>query len=130
MLGTLTCLGNPERCLELYERAAINLQAPSGFRVEVCRYQGGGCQSHQLDPDHPLAEGFRLAQDETGQPRSTTSFTGGTDARYFARAGTPALVYGPGSLDQAHAPDEFVPVAELHLAQRQLTLAALSFLRR
>ncbi|HEY6425260.1 MAG TPA: M20/M25/M40 family metallo-hydrolase [Pseudonocardiaceae bacterium] len=68
------------------------------------------------------------AQRATGHPAHTLPFTGGTDARYFAMAGTPALVYGPGSLEQAHAPDEYVPVAELHRAERQLTLAALTFL--
>jgi acetylornithine deacetylase/succinyl-diaminopimelate desuccinylase-like protein len=44
-------------------------------------------------------------------------------------AGPPAVVYGPGDLAQAHAPDEYVPVAELELASRQLVAAALAFLR-
>jgi len=38
-----------------------------------------------------------------GHPRLNV----GDFARYFAKAGTPAIVYGPGSLQQAHAPDEF-----------------------
>jgi acetylornithine deacetylase/succinyl-diaminopimelate desuccinylase-like protein len=55
-------------------------------------------------------------------------FAGGTDARYFAMAGTPAIVYGPGNLEHAHAPDEYVPVTELRLAEQQIRLAALAFL--
>ncbi|MGH3939528.1 MAG: M20 family metallopeptidase [Pseudonocardiaceae bacterium] len=112
----------------IYEAAADTVQRDSAVSILVERYQGGGCQSHYIDPDHRLAESVAQAQRATGQIARTLPFTGGTDARYFAMAGTPALVYGPGSLEQAHAPDEYVPVAELRLAQRQLTLAALTFL--
>jgi acetylornithine deacetylase/succinyl-diaminopimelate desuccinylase family protein len=113
----------------LYEKAAEALRTRSNVTVAVTRYQGGGCQSHRIDADHLLAQAFRLAQAETGQPASATSFAGGTDARYFASAGTPAVVYGPGSLEQAHAPDEYVPVAELRLAEQQIRVASLAFLR-
>jgi succinyl-diaminopimelate desuccinylase len=113
----------------LYEKAAETVRTMCDVTVAVTRYQGGGCQSHRIDPGHPLARAFQLAQRETGQAASTTPFAGGTDARYFAMGGTPAVVYGPGSLAQAHAPDEYVPVAELRLAERHLRTAALAFLR-
>jgi len=113
----------------LYEKAAATVRTMCDVTVAVTRYQGGGCQSHRIDADRPLARAFQLAQHEIGQAASTTPFAGGTDARYFAKAGTPAVVYGPGSLAQAHAPDEYVPVAELRLAERQLQTAALAFLR-
>jgi acetylornithine deacetylase len=37
----------------------------------------------------------------------------GTEAGHFARAGIPAVICGPGSIDQAHKPDEFVALSEL-----------------
>jgi acetylornithine deacetylase len=37
----------------------------------------------------------------------------GTDAGCFQRAGLPTVVMGPGHIDQAHKPDEFIAVAEL-----------------
>ena len=37
----------------------------------------------------------------------------GTDAGCFQRAGLPTVVLGPGHIDQAHKPDEFIAVAEL-----------------
>lgn len=37
----------------------------------------------------------------------------GSDLRLLAAAGIPAVQYGPGDIDLAHAPDEFVPVAEV-----------------
>lgn len=112
----------------LYQRAAANVGG-EGLVVTVEPYQGGGRPSHHVEPDHPLVRAFVSAQDATGEPFATAPFAGGTDALFFAEAGTPAVVYGPGSLEQAHAPDEFVPVAELHIAYQRLTAASLAFLR-
>jgi acetylornithine deacetylase len=39
-----------------------------------------------------------------------------TEAALLAEAGIDAVVFGPGSIDQAHAPDEFVERGELKLA--------------
>jgi acetylornithine deacetylase len=36
-----------------------------------------------------------------------------TEAGRFQNAGVPTVVCGPGSIDQAHQPDEFIEVAEL-----------------
>jgi acetylornithine deacetylase len=41
----------------------------------------------------------------------TVSF--GTEAGLFQQAGMPAVVYGPGSIEQAHQPDEFIEVSQL-----------------
>ncbi|WP_421782257.1 acetylornithine deacetylase [Kiloniella litopenaei] len=37
----------------------------------------------------------------------------GTDAGYFERVGLSTVVFGPGSIDQAHKPDEFIEISEL-----------------
>ncbi|MEZ5774137.1 MAG: acetylornithine deacetylase [Hyphomicrobiaceae bacterium] len=37
----------------------------------------------------------------------------GTDAGFFCDAGISTVVFGPGSIDQAHRPDEFIEIAEL-----------------
>jgi acetylornithine deacetylase len=37
----------------------------------------------------------------------------GTEAGHFQRAGIPAVICGPGSIDQAHKADEFVALSEL-----------------
>ncbi len=46
----------------------------------------------------------------------------GSDASKLSRAGIPTIVFGPGSIDQAHAADEYVPVDEV--------IAASEFYRR
>jgi len=37
----------------------------------------------------------------------------GTEAGYFRNAGIPTLICGPGSIDQAHKPDEFVTIDQV-----------------
>jgi acetylornithine deacetylase len=37
----------------------------------------------------------------------------GSDASKLSRAGIPTIVFGPGSIDQAHGADEYVPLAEV-----------------
>jgi acetylornithine deacetylase/succinyl-diaminopimelate desuccinylase len=43
-------------------------------------------------------------------------FMGGCDLVHFAAAGSRGVVLGPGALDVAHQPDEFVPLDELGAA--------------
>ena len=51
----------------------------------------------------------------TGQSQSI-GVPYGTDAPYIARLGIPTVVFGPGSIEQAHTKDEWISVAELELA--------------
>lgn len=44
----------------------------------------------------------------------------GTEAGLFQRAGISAVICGPGSIDQAHKPDEFVTVEQLAACLRML----------
>ena len=54
----------------------------------------------------------RLAQRLAGEAR-TTLVAFGTEAGLFKRAGIPTVVCGPGSIEQAHQPDEFVTLDQL-----------------
>lgn len=62
-----------------------------------------------LDPDSPAVA---LALALTGANRAET-VAYGTEAGHFAAAGIPAVICGPGSIDQAHKADEFVALSEL-----------------
>ena len=57
-------------------------------------------------------------------------FTGGCDLVHFRALGSDGIILGPGSLDQAHKPDEYVPKAELAQAAALYRDIALSMLRR
>ncbi|MDB6117093.1 MAG: Acetylornithine deacetylase [Verrucomicrobiaceae bacterium] len=51
----------------------------------------------------------------------------GSDASKLSRAGIPTIVFGPGSIDQAHGADEFVPIDEVLTATEFYRRFILSF---
>ena len=40
-----------------------------------------------------------------------------TEGGLFQRAGMPTVVCGPGSIDQAHKPDEFIEIAQIEACE-------------
>ncbi len=63
----------------------------------------------------------RLAREITGA-NQVEAVSYGTEAGHFQAYGIPAVICGPGSIDQAHRPDEFCAVSELEACE--------SFLRK
>lgn len=51
----------------------------------------------------------------------------GSDASKLARAGIPSIIWGPGSIDQAHSADEHVPLDQVVLAAELYTRTILEF---
>ena len=52
----------------------------------------------------------------------------GADMRLLVNeGGTPTILFGPGDIRRAHAPDEFVPIEDLAAATRTLALTILRF---
>ncbi|MCW2272490.1 acetylornithine deacetylase [Rhodoblastus acidophilus] len=56
------------------------------------------------------------------QSNHTIAVPYATEAGQFQKGGLPSVICGPGSIDQAHQPDEFIEIAQLE--------AGLAFLRR
>lgn len=52
------------------------------------------------------AEIVRVAEELTGYPAGTVAF--GTEGPYLQRLGMETLILGPGDIDQAHQPDEYL----------------------
>lgn len=61
-------------------------------------------------------------QQTAGQAR-VAGFTAGTDAAVYGAARIPTVVFGPGDVALAHAPDECVSVTDVALAAETLALA-------
>ncbi|MBV9550386.1 MAG: acetylornithine deacetylase [Alphaproteobacteria bacterium] len=72
----------------------------------------------KMDEDSPAVA---LARELTGANR-VEAVAYGTEAGHFQSHGIPAVVCGPGSIEQAHRPDEFVALSELDACE--------AFLRR
>lgn len=83
-----------------------------------------------IPPEHPLVETLVDAcAAATGRRPPVRGMPYGADMHLLVRHGaTPTVLFGPGDVRRAHAPDEWVPVAELEAAARSLALAILRFL--
>ena len=62
-----------------------------------------------LDPESPAVAFVR----EVSGGNAVETVAYGTEAGLFQRAGIPAVVCGPGSIEQAHKADEFLALSEL-----------------
>ncbi len=63
----------------------------------------------KMDEDSPAVA---LARELTGANR-VEAVSYGTEAGHFQSYGIPAVICGPGAIDQAHKADEFVALSEL-----------------
>jgi succinyl-diaminopimelate desuccinylase len=70
------------------------------------------------------------ANDYLGFSTDLTGFSMASDGRFFAAAGYPTVIYGPGDPRLAHVPDEWVGVDEVLEATRAYALGALALLGR
>lgn len=81
-------------------------------------------------PDHPGVVCMRdsVERAASGEARLELAASQGvSDAAHLQTAGTPAVVFGPGALAAAHADDESVELAEVHLAARTYALAVMDW---
>ena len=70
-----------------------------------------------MEPEHPAVTLVKQLVERNDHAK--VAF--GTEAGLFkGRAGIPAIVCGPGSISQAHQPDEFVELAQLEACERML----------
>jgi acetylornithine deacetylase len=95
-------------------------------RVE---WWGGQFAPASIPTGHPLVQALCEALDDvSGTPARVEGMTYGADMRLLIhQGGTPAVLFGPGDVRQAHRPDEYVPVADLLTVTRTLALLALRF---
>lgn len=71
--------------------------------------------------DHALVRGLGESLERHGLPSRIEGMTAWVDAAFLNEAGTAAVCFGPGSIAQAHAADEWVEVAEIDACARVLT---------
>lgn len=72
-------------------------------------------EASEQDPDHPFVELVsRAVEAGTGEAPARIGMSFTTDARFVRNtAGLPAVVCGPGSVEQTHAVDEWVSIERL-----------------
>ena len=100
----------------------------SHHQLEIV-WSGGQFDSAEIPIDHSLVKLLEGCVHElTGKIPEIEGATYGSDFRLFVNlGGIPALLFGPGDVNVAHMPDEFVDVQEVILAARAYILAAIRY---
>ena len=80
------------------------------------------------DPASPVVQAMLAANRYLGLSTESTGFSMASDGRFFAAAGYPTIIYGPGDPRLAHVPDEWIGVDEVLEATRAYALAALALI--
>lgn len=75
----------------------------------------------------PLAAGLLATIETAVGPKQKLGVAYGTNASTIAAAGVPSVVFGPGSIAQAHTVDEWLPLDELEAAAEILFRFATGF---
>lgn len=135
----------PDRCTVVVDRRLVPGEDPadarreievlasdavsgmSGITVEV-RSPWETRAATMTDPDSSLVRAMLLANERLGLSTEPTGFSMASDGRFFAAAGHPTIIYGPGDPRLAHVPDEWVGVDEVLEATRAYALAALALI--
>ena len=74
------------------------------------------CPPLDTDPSLPIVQSFLKASNR----RKTIGVPYFTDASPISMGGTPALVYGPGNIAQAHSKNEWVSLKEVEKAEQSI----------
>jgi len=116
----------PERCELLLDRRMIPGESEADVRAqlvallaeaknvhgvdaEIVEYRPTTGGATETDPDHPVvAAALSAAQRHGSADSSPHGLQGACDLVHFRSIGAQGVVLGPGSLDVAHKPDEFV----------------------
>ncbi|MCS7304342.1 MAG: M20 family metallopeptidase [Thermoguttaceae bacterium] len=122
----------PDRCTIEIDRRLLPGESPQQAWEHCLKYLVG-CLSQpdrfEQEPPWPPIPGLSdesngqlaaklsaVAAELTGKPcpRIAADYT--TNAGFYAQAGVPTVVFGPGSIQQAHTADEWIPLDQLHQA--------------
>lgn len=127
----------PEECQFLFEFRNLPEDEPQALLAEVQEFARDKLEPamHGINPETGFlweeesrfpgldtaaeAEVVKLAQRFSGC-HITKKVAFGTEAGGFDRTGIPSVVCGPGSINQAHKPDEFIHASQLAACERYL----------
>ena len=123
----------PDLAVLEVDRRILPEESPAAARDEVIARIAAACPGVRIEHDEPFNEAFGLA-DCTGDSRAAawmdslssaaaaagagrrTAARYGTNAGVYAAAGVPSVVFGPGSIAQAHTADEWIDLGQVAAA--------------
>lgn len=85
----------------------------------------------EIDPDEAVVEAVQEGMRACGlDDTDPVGVTYGADARHYVDAGIPTALFGPGTIDEAHYPDETVRWSAVQTATRVLAAATRAYLSK
>jgi acetylornithine deacetylase/succinyl-diaminopimelate desuccinylase family protein len=75
-------------------------------------------------PDHPIVGTVATSLETVGRAPRIVGFNAASELAWYAEQGIPGVIFGPGSIAQAHSPNEYVELDQLRDAARAMALAA------
>jgi acetylornithine deacetylase len=75
-------------------------------------------------PDHPIVGALGASLESVGRTPRIVGFTAASELAWYAEQGIPGVIFGPGSIAQAHSPDEYVALDQLQDAARVMAMTA------
>lgn len=100
---------------ETIDRRLDLIRHTTGVQID-CQTLIGGVEPFEEAADSRLVQ---AAQKLTGHTAESVAFA--TEAAFMQQLGMETIVFGPGSIDQAHQPDEFIPLDQIQPAIDALT---------
>jgi acetylornithine deacetylase/succinyl-diaminopimelate desuccinylase-like protein len=130
----------PDSCVIEIDRRLLPDESPTGARQEIIDWLGQRVDASWLEQEPPFITSPGLGHDANGEladvllgtvqeEHPSAQLAGvpfGTDAAYLSLGAVPTVVFGPGSIAQAHTADEWIQIEELERAVEILT----SFVRQ
>ncbi len=132
----------PDRCTIEIDRRSLPMEDPSDVVQQAIDYVAAHpsvAEPPRHDPtiistsglpddtNRELADVLGAMVREAGGPGNQVGVAYGTNAQWYARAGVPTVVFGPGDIEQAHTKDEWIAIDQLDQAAEILTQFALRF---
>ncbi|TGD72939.1 acetylornithine deacetylase [Mangrovimicrobium sediminis] len=104
----MTPAGSNADVLAEIQRRAARIAGERGLQIEV------GQLIEDVEPFEQAADSelVRLAEKLSGHSAIAVAFA--TEAGFLQQMGMETIVMGPGSIDRAHQPDEFLPLDQIH----------------
>lgn len=82
----------------------------------------------EVDPDERIVRALQSALRDRGLTDDPRGVTYGADSRHYVEAGIPTVLFGPGTIEQAHSPDETVEWDQVTAAAETMAETARRFL--
>ncbi|MBK3736265.1 acetylornithine deacetylase/succinyl-diaminopimelate desuccinylase family protein [Azospirillum brasilense] len=139
----------PDRCRMVIDRRYLIEEDPEEVRAEIVGILEGLRRERTgfdyelrevlaflptlTDADAPVVRAVGAAIETVlGRPAAQVVSPGTYDQKHIARVGhlKDCIAYGPGILDLAHQPDEYVDIDDMVHSAQVMAMAALSLLRR